>query len=63
MRDFTPKNEEQFERMQKFFAEAKTALELNQAAMLFILDMSYERSDIAAAVSFRKKEIEREQNA
>ena len=60
MRDFTPKNAKQFEQMQKLFSEVDTELELNQAAMLFILDMSYARSDIAAAVSFRKKELERE---
>jgi hypothetical protein len=59
MRGYTPKNAQQFEQMQKFFAEADTEAELNQTAMLFILDMSYERGDIAAALSFREKELKR----
>jgi hypothetical protein len=61
MRGFTPKDATQFEQMQKRFAEVDTEAALNQVAMFFLLDLSYARSDIAAAMQQRKKELPREE--
>ena len=44
------KDLDNFRQMRKFFSNAETREELSSAAMLFILDMSYDRADISLAL-------------
>ena len=53
--------DEQRKALRSVLAHAKTPKMIETAAMLFILDPSYDRADIAEAVSDREKQLVREE--
>ena len=44
------KDAEKYQRMVKFFSHAETKTDLDQSALLFVFDQSYDRGDIALAL-------------
>jgi hypothetical protein len=52
-----PKNREKFDAMCRVLSAAETKTELAQMSLMYIMDMSYERADIALAL--HNIEIER----
>jgi len=44
------KNPDRYDRMVKFFSNAETKEDLQQAALLYVMDMKYDRGDIALAL-------------
>jgi hypothetical protein len=50
------KNREQFDRMVTFFRRADTEDDLKKCVMMFVMDMSYQRSDIMLALGIVERE-------
>jgi len=50
------KNQAQYDGMVMMLSVCKTQAELDQAAMLFVFDMNYDRGDISMALKFVKQQ-------
>lgn len=53
---YSPKNSEKYERMLRFMRTASGPENLRVITLMYILDMSYDRGDISAALHFTERE-------
>ena len=53
---YSPKNSEKYERILRFMRTASGSENLRVITLMYILDMSYAREDISAALHFVERE-------
>ena len=55
LESYTPVDQEKLDRMIKVISNATSRKELEQLTMLYLLDMSYDRTDLMYAVSYTER--------